>query len=134
MFYKVRLEYCHTISISSLVSRTVCLILRSRKLVMSEYWSVYIAGGDIMRGLKVNWYMGCFHLCFVPQYNSNSVTGYKIVHKELIVRLSVICFRRDVVVLMGPCSSLLLWYVEYVHILFYIIRFNYCVLCSYQHI
>jgi len=68
MFYKVRLEYCHTISISSLVGRTVCSVLRSRKLVMSEYRSVHIASRDIMWGLKISWYMGCFHLCFVFHY------------------------------------------------------------------
>jgi hypothetical protein len=57
MFYKVIVEYC----ISSLVVRRVCSIWRSKMLVECwSNWSMYIAGGDKMWGLKINWYIGLF--------------------------------------------------------------------------
>jgi len=37
-------------------------MVRSRKLVVLEYRLVYIAGGDVMRGLRINWDLGLFTL------------------------------------------------------------------------
>ena len=57
-------------------------------MVVLEYCSSCIAGGDIIWGWRSVGTLGCFHLRFVPVWVpcGDSVIGYNIVRMELMVR------------------------------------------------
>jgi len=63
-------EYCMYRRQSRLVGRRLCLMLRSGKSVVSEYRSANVEGGDVMRGLKMNWDLGLFTLLFCSRIST----------------------------------------------------------------